>query len=69
MKTGERILNESNKPIMVQRLVCRVCPHLVHNLIIQPPENGGFDGAQDSDGNVLILERSFKENGQTGLFL
>ncbi len=29
-------------------------PRVVHNLMSKPVEKGGFDGARDSEGNVLI---------------
>ena len=37
------VKDENNDPIIVQKLVALICPHEIFNLVIKPPNEGGFD--------------------------
>ena len=43
-------------------MVVQVCPRLVHLEMSKSPEEGGFYGAQDGDGNVLISETAMRSH-------
>ena len=38
------VRDEQNKPLIVQKLVCRECPRVIHNRMILPVLNGGMKG-------------------------
>ena len=46
--------NEKNDPILIQKIIMRVCPIMVCNLILKCFQDGGFDGARYCDGKLLI---------------
>ncbi|KAL7554296.1 hypothetical protein ACHAWF_018121, partial [Thalassiosira exigua] len=59
-ETRKIMRDEQNEPIVVQTAVCRHRPREVHNFMILPEEQGGFDGATDTEGHVLISETKLR---------
>ena len=60
MPTGKVVKDEKDEPIIIQKLVARLCPREIHLELLKPPEEGGLDGARNSDGKVLISETSMR---------
>ena len=50
------VKDENGDPIIVQKLAALICPREIFNLAIKPPDEGGFYGARDSDGKVVMSE-------------
>ena len=50
------VKDENDGPMIVQKLVALICPREIFNLAIKHPDEGGFDGARDSDGKVVMSE-------------
>ena len=48
--------------MLIQKILVRVCPREIHNLLISPVSKGGFAGARDSDGKVLISLTTLRRN-------
>ena len=56
--TGTIVRDTNSIAIIIQKLLARICPREIHNLLIKPPADGGFEGARDNEGNVLISKMS-----------
>ena len=48
--------------MLIQKILVRVCPCKIHNLLISLVSKGGFAGARDSDGKVLISLTTLRRN-------
>jgi len=53
-----RAKDDNGDPIIAQKMVYRVSLREVFNLAIKPTDQGGFEGARDSLGNVVMSETS-----------
>ena len=53
-----RVKDDNGDPIIIQKMVSRVCAREVFNLAIKAPDDGGFDGARDDDNKVVMSETS-----------
>ena len=63
LTTTEMIVKDENDdPIIVQKLVALICPREIFNLAIKPPAEGGFDGARDSDGKVVMSKTTMRRH-------
>ena len=56
------VKDDNNEPVLIQKMVAQVCPRLVHLEMLKSPDEGGFYGARDSDGNVLISETAMRRH-------
>ena len=54
------VKDDNNDPVIIQKLVAKICPREVHNELIETPENGGFSGARDGGGNFVISETAMR---------
>ena len=50
----EVVMDGNNVPVRKQTMVMRAGPRMVHNEMIKPVDQGGFAGAIDSEGKVVI---------------
>ena len=39
-------------------MACQLCPREMFNVALKSPEQGGFDGVRDADGDVIMSETS-----------
>ena len=47
-------IDEENDPPLIQNILMRVRPRMVHNLMLKYVQDGGFDGARDFTRKLLI---------------
>ena len=59
---GKLVKDEDNKTVLIQKRVSRVCLREIHNEMLMDSEEGGFDGARDGNGDVVISETAMRRN-------
>ena len=60
--TDKLVRGDTGVAVIVPKLVCCQPPWEIHLEVIKPIEEGGFDGARDSEGNVVMSETAMRRN-------
>ena len=58
--TDNKVLKNDNQPIITQKMMCQLCPREIFLEMLKPPDERGFDGARDPEGNVVMSKTTMR---------